>query len=76
MTKNPAQPQNLVRTQADLVPPPEGATVSEPEPENNAEHEASKFDAEVLRDLKRLAERVGGLEKLKEVVDVLIRLPR
>ena len=46
------KPQELVQTQANIARP-------EAPPQRQA-------DPEVLRELARLAERVGGLEKLKE----------
>jgi hypothetical protein len=73
--KQKPQPKDMVLTQAQAVPPPREATT--PDRKQQTKSEATKdVDPEVLRDLKRLAERVGGLERLKEMVEVLLRTPR
>jgi hypothetical protein len=76
MLQQPPKPEDLVRTEAEPVPPPHDVTVPEPQAKHQAAGGAGNVEPEILRELQRLAERVGGLEKLKEVVDVLIRLPR
>jgi hypothetical protein len=76
MLHKPPRPQDLVLTEAEPVPPPHDLTVLEPAAQNQAKGGAGEVDPEVLREVKRLAERVGGLKRLKEVVDVLARLPR
>ncbi len=71
MAQNASGPENLVMTQAEVAPPPD-VTVPDPPPERRANGGAGQLDPDTLRDLKRLAERVGGLEKLREVIDVLM----
>lgn len=66
---------DLLLTEAHTVPPPHDVTVPEP-PTSEHDAVAGQVDPEILRDLRRLAERVGGLEKLKQMVDILIRFPR
>jgi hypothetical protein len=75
----PAGP--LVMTEGEPVPPPD-TTV--PEPPGRApggqsvpSHLAGAHgegDSDALLEVKRLAERVGGLDRLREMVDVLRRL--
>lgn len=49
-------------------------TQNEPAPPPH-ENGDCRIDPEILRDLRRLAQRAGGLEKLKEAIDVLIAMP-
>ena len=75
MARKSRDSNDLLLTEAQRVPPPHDVTV----PESSAQPqpgETDRIDPDVLRDLKHLAERVGGLERLKEVVDILIRFPR
>ncbi len=69
----PAGP--LMMTEGEQVPPP-GPTVPEPPGSQRGAAAAAKDDGDfdALLEVKRLAERVGGLEKLREMVDVLGRL--
>jgi len=69
------RPESLVLTEADTVPPPHDVTVPEP-PEFDKQAVTDGADPETLRELRRLAERVGGLKRLREIVDVLAGLPR
>lgn len=64
------EPQELVLTEGEPVPPPEPTV---PEPSESAHGHDGKCGQELL-EVKRLAERVGGPEKLRELVEVLIRL--
>lgn len=75
----PAGP--LVMTEGEPAPPP-GPTVPEPPgappagqavPSHLAD-ERGEGDCDALLEVKRLAERVGGLDKLREMVDKLSRL--
>jgi hypothetical protein len=73
----------LVMTEGEPAPPP-GPTVPEPPgtpPGGPAVHshladEKGEGDYDALLEVKRLAERVGGLDRLREMVDVLSRLQR
>jgi hypothetical protein len=75
----PAGP--LVLTEGEPAPPP-GPTVPEPPgapPGGRAVHsrlagEPGEGDYDALSEVKRLAQRVGGLDKLRELVDRLSRL--
>jgi hypothetical protein len=53
-------PEKLVTTEAEVPPPPD---VTVPEPPDPA----------LVREVRALADRVGGLEKLRELVDGLMR---
>jgi hypothetical protein len=63
-----SDPQELVKTQTEAVPPPD---VTVPEPDATA-----GVAPDLLREVKALADRVGGLHRLKEIVDRLAALPR
>ena len=63
-------PEKLVMTQAEAPPPPD-VTVPEP-PEAGEVHAGA--DPQVLLEVKALADRVGGLEKLRDLVGALIRI--
>jgi hypothetical protein len=56
------KPEEMVKTQAEQVPPPD-VTV----PESGA----TSVDPAILADVKSLADRVGGLQKLRDLVDSL-----
>lgn len=75
MTRKPSESNDLLLTEAQPVPPPHDVTVPEP-PSADQSGMVGRMDPEVLRELRRLAERVGGLEKLKEVIDIMLRFPR
>jgi hypothetical protein len=78
-------PEELVLTEGEQVPPP-GPTVPEPKERSLAGGPAAQAaaspgtdgegDYENLLEVKKLAQRVGGLEKLREMVDVLLQLRR
>jgi hypothetical protein len=84
MSREVPAPEELVLTEGEQVPPP-GPTVPEPGDQlrEAAQHEAGPGtgaegggDYDNLVEVKKLAQRVGGLEKLREMVDVLLRLRR
>lgn len=84
MSRELPAPEELVLTEGEQVPPP-GPTVPEPEDQRqNARQPAAGSttdaegcgDYEDLLEVKKLAQRVGGLEKLREMVEVLLRLRR
>lgn len=60
-------PTDLVKTEAETVPPPD---VTVPEPSSGSVEPA------MIEEVKRLADRVGGLAKLRELVDRLGRLDK
>jgi hypothetical protein len=64
------KPADLVRTQAESVPPPD-VTIPDPPPAAD-----ESFDAAILAEIKHLSNRVGGLEKLRELIDGLIAFRR
>jgi hypothetical protein len=70
MVQISTKPQDLVMTEAEPAPPPESHMA------NRAERGAVEVGPEVLTELKCLAERVGGLKKLRELIDVLLEVPR
>jgi len=60
MARQTPNPKDLVKTQAEVVPPPETRAAAGPPPETFAE-------------VRALADRVGGLQKLRDLVDRMIR---
>ncbi len=68
MSREAPKPEELVMTQAEPVPPPAAAPVPGQEPGDG------DLDFHLLLQVKELADRVGGPEKLRELVDTLIRL--
>jgi hypothetical protein len=84
MIREAPRADELVKTEAEQVSPPE-PTVPEPSA-NRPEEPASPVpwggqaggaatDA-VLREVKELADRVGGLRKLRDLVDLLMKMRR
>lgn len=65
MKDAPPRPDDLVLTQAQRVPPPDATS-----PE---ERDTAGDDAAYLADVRRLADRVGGLDRLAALVDELRR---
>ncbi len=66
------QAQELVKGEEQAVPPPE-PTVPEPtQPRQRGRNTNDLTDA--MADVKLLAQRVGGLEKLRQIVDTLISI--
>ncbi len=63
----------LVMTEAEPVPSPD---VTVPEPSSHAPTSPSQgaLEPELLLQIKSLADRVGGLEKLRNVVDTLLKI--
>ena len=64
MSDKPPTPQDLVLTQGERVPPPDVTVPEPPGPD---------VDPQLLLNVKQLAQRVGGLEALRDLVDALIR---
>jgi hypothetical protein len=64
-TKREQDPDRLVMTQAEKVPPPD---VTVPEAPSDR-----PVDAATWKEVERLAARVGGAERLKAIVDELVR---
>jgi hypothetical protein len=62
----------LVLTQAQQVPPP-GVTVPEPPESTPAEKKTVDPTSSMLRDIRTLADRAGGLEKLRDLITELIQ---
>ena len=78
MEKKIPHPEGLVMTQAEQVPPPE-PTVPEPplsprKGSDGAPPGAGGADQDALLEVKRFAERIGGLHRLHKLVEELIRL--
>jgi hypothetical protein len=74
MTPTRTKPDPLVMTEAETVPPPD---VTVPEPAVSAPRSSSpggSVSPELLRDIKALADRVGGLEKLRDLVATLLEM--
>jgi hypothetical protein len=74
MTSKPPEPSDLVMTQAELPPGthPPGVTLPDP-PGSRPGPAAGDIDPQILDELRRLADRVGGIERLHEIVGVLVR---
>jgi hypothetical protein len=62
-------PRDLVMTEAEPAPPPD-VTVPEPA-EAERGSVARTLDPQLVTDINRLAERIGGMDKLKAIVDQL-----
>jgi hypothetical protein len=74
MIQQTPNPPDLVRTEAEPVPPPD---VTVPEPQGStAAPTGAEFDPDILAEVKRLSDRVGGLEKLRDLVEALLRFRR
>ncbi|MBA4064912.1 MAG: hypothetical protein C0501_14595 [Isosphaera sp.] len=74
--ERPANSSDLVMTQADLPP---GVDVPEPEQRAIAARRApadGEPSVEVVRRIRQLADRVGEIDKLRELVDELAQIPR
>jgi hypothetical protein len=84
MAQEIPQPQKLVLTEADQVPSPEPTLPERPAEARKTPQETSGIaglhemgeDYHLLVEVKNLANRVGGLVKLRSMVDVLINLQR
>jgi hypothetical protein len=59
-----ADPRELVLTEAEQAPPPE-PTVPE----------LRVLEGEALREVKQLADRLGGLQRLRDLLDTLLKAP-
>jgi hypothetical protein len=75
MAQDHPQPQELVLTEAETVPPREDATAPNRKTEKEAARGTSGPEDDVRGELTQLAARVGGLKRLKEMIDEMIRLP-
>ena len=64
----------LVLTEADRVPPPQPAVPEPPQASQSTPPGWDDPDYHALLEVKALAERVGGIQKLRELVDVVARL--
>jgi hypothetical protein len=80
---------DLVMTEADLPPgvdappPPETNEASagpsrgrSTRPVRDVRSDRDGLSVELLHEVRQLADRVGGLDKLREIVDELARIPR
>jgi hypothetical protein len=63
MTDESRDVEDLALTQAEAAPPPAGPALPPGE---------TQFDPQLYLEVQKLAERAGGLEKLREVVDTLL----
>jgi len=78
----PPHPDDLVLTPAQAVPPPEHpsrgpapeAATSDGQASAGQKSAQPGLDPALLRDIRRLADRAGGLQRLKEVIEGLILL--
>ena len=78
MEQKEAHPERLVLTEAEQAPPPE-PTVPEPPPRRGEKSGTSPSEKDgagqdALLEVKRFAERIGGLQRLHQLVEELIRL--
>jgi hypothetical protein len=64
-------PLGMIRTPVEQIPPPD-VTVPEPDTTTPQPTRSAGLDPELLREVQSLAERVGGLERLREVIGVLL----
>jgi hypothetical protein len=69
----PASSEEPISTQAEPETRPD-VTVPGPRAASLAPVGASKFDSQVLLDVQKLCDRVGGPDKLKELINVLTGL--
>jgi hypothetical protein len=79
---------DLVMTEADLPPGIDAPPPSEAEtgagagrgpsarPVRDVPGDRDGLSVELLHEVRQLADRVGGLDKLREIVDELARIPR
>jgi len=72
MSDKPVDPSDLVMTQAELAPAP-GAESPRPRTLPLPEGGAGGFDRQALADVRELADRLGGLPRLREAVELLLR---
>ena len=73
MSQPTANPNELIKTEADQVPPPQSLREEPGRRGRGQGPTANASDPELLREVERLAERVGGAERLRELVDSLER---
>jgi len=73
MTLERTSSEQLVLTQAEAVPPPD-VTVPEPNSPHSAAVAGRAPDPQLLRDIMTLADRAGGLEKLRDLVETLLQI--
>ena len=78
MEQKEAHPERLALTQAEQAPPPE-RTAPEPAPQTRKQQGSGPPapggpDQDALLQVKRFAERIGGLQRLHQLVEELIRL--
>jgi hypothetical protein len=78
MAKQTPKTDDLVMTQAELPPGTEG--VSAPSVQDEIARQARADDgastAELLREIRQLADRVGGIDRLRELIDELAKMSR
>jgi len=71
----PPNPDDLILPPGQAVPPPEHpARESAAVPATKTDSAPAGLDPALLKEIRRLADRVGGLNRLKEVVEALILL--
>ena len=74
MDDHPKDPRELVLTEGDPAPPPAEPVPSpehHPNPADNCENAA-----DVVQEVRALADQVGGLTKLRELVDSMMSVRR
>jgi hypothetical protein len=64
-------PRDQVMTQAEAVPPPEESVPASAAPSPDHTPTQAPADPSILKEVKDLADRVGGVEKLQELVRLL-----
>lgn len=75
-TQRRSDASDLVMTQAESPPGlahPPGVTLPDPPESQGPRPGGGDVDPKVLAELKRLADRVGGIERLHEIVGALVR---
>jgi hypothetical protein len=70
MAENAVRPDKLLLTEAERVPPPRAATAEMRDTAHSPEGSAAD-DPRLLEELRRLAERAGGVEQLRRLLDSL-----
>lgn len=66
MSDTPAKGSDLVMTQAELPP---GIDVPPPGPGQVRADAGESTPLDVVRDIRQLADRVGGLDRLRDLID-------
>ena len=73
MTPPRSNPDELVMTQAEPVPGPDVTVPEPPASPPSATEGQGNLDPQFLLEIKALADRVGGLARLRDIVSTLLK---